>query len=49
VDQQIQGPGVPIPEPKSGAALVAASGLVLMRPRRRDNDADPRMAHVAGA
>jgi len=48
VNEVIQGPGT-VPEPTSSAALLAASSLFLTRPRRRDNDADPRTAAVAGA
>lgn len=39
-----------VPEPASSAAvLLSAGGIFMMRPRRRDEDPDPRMACVAGA
>lgn len=39
-----------VPEPtSSSAAMLAAGSLFMMRPRRRDEDPDPRMVEVAGA
>ncbi len=45
-DQQIR---ATVPEPASTMAFLALGGLVLTRPRRRDEDADPRTAAVAEA
>ena len=46
-DQELE--TVAVPEPTSAAALAGLGGIFLMRPRRRDEDSDPRVAHVAGA
>jgi hypothetical protein len=45
IDKQIQS----IPEPSSEVAILGLGGLLLTRPRRRDEDPDPRSAIVAEA
>ncbi|MDP9175577.1 MAG: hypothetical protein M3O30_17175 [Planctomycetota bacterium] len=46
VDKQVH---LTVPEPTSAAALFGLGGLILARPRRRDEDPDPRTAQVAEA
>jgi hypothetical protein len=47
---EVISPTITVPEPApASAAMLAAGSLFMMRPRRRDEDPDPRMAHVAGA
>lgn len=46
LDKQIR---TSVPEPTSAVALLGMGGLFLNRPRRRDEDPDPRMVAVAEA
>jgi hypothetical protein len=45
VDNQVRS----VPEPTSAVSLAGLGGLFFARPRRRDEDPDPRMAQVAQA
>jgi hypothetical protein len=49
IDKQIHSISISIPEPTSAIAFLGLGGVFLMRPRRRDEDPDPRTSQVAEA